>query len=67
LKIKIPFAFAMLITEIILFIWRFRMPDVIDPVRGAGFIYLLLVFSLIPMVTIVGWFGASITFPVEKS
>jgi len=66
LKIKIPLAFAMLITEFILFIWRFRMPDVIDPVSGSGFIYLLLVFSLIPMVTIVGWFGASITFPVEK-
>jgi predicted heme/steroid binding protein/uncharacterized membrane protein len=66
LKIKIPLAFAMLITEIILFIWRLRVPDVLDPVRGAGFIYLPLVFLLIPMITIIGWFGASITFPVEK-
>jgi predicted heme/steroid binding protein/uncharacterized membrane protein len=66
LKRKIPLAFAMLITEIVLFIWRLNVPDVLDPVRGSGFIYLLLVFSLIPMITLIGWFGASITFPVEK-
>lgn len=66
LKIKIPLALVMLTTEITLFIWRINVPDVIDPVRGSGFIYLLLVFSLIPMITLIGWFGASITFPVEK-
>lgn len=66
LKIKIPLTLAMLIIEITLFIWRFRVPDVLDPVRGSGFIYLLLVFSLIPIITLIGWFGASITFPVEK-
>jgi predicted heme/steroid binding protein/uncharacterized membrane protein len=66
LNIKIPLTFVMLITEIILLIWRIRVPDIIDPVRGFGYIYLLLVFSLIPMVTVIGWIGASITFPVEK-
>ena len=66
LKIKIPLTLAMLATEIVLFIWRIRVPDVLDPVRGSGFIYLLLIFSLVPMITLVGWFGASITFPVEK-
>jgi predicted heme/steroid binding protein/uncharacterized membrane protein len=66
LKIKIPLAFAMLITEITLFIWRIKIPDVLDPVSGSGAIYLLLVFSLVPMITFIGWFGASITFPVEK-
>ena len=66
LKIKIPLTLAMLATEIVLFIWRIRVPDVLDPVRGSGFIYLLLVFSLVPMITLIGWFGASITFPVDK-
>jgi predicted heme/steroid binding protein/uncharacterized membrane protein len=66
LKIKIPLTFAMLITEITLFIWRIKAPDILDPVGGYGFIYLLLVFSLVPMITFIGWFGASITFPVEK-
>jgi uncharacterized membrane protein len=66
LKIKIPLTFAMLTTEIILFIWRIKVPDILNPIHGSGFIYLLLLFSLIPMITSIGWFGASITFPVEK-
>ena len=66
LKIKIPLTITMLITEITLFIWRIKVPDVLDPVGSSGFIYLLTVLSLIPMITLIGWFGASITFPVEK-
>jgi predicted heme/steroid binding protein/uncharacterized membrane protein len=66
LKKKIPLAFAMLIIEIILFIWRLKVSDVLDPVRGSGVVYLMLVFSLLPLITLIGWFGASITFPVEK-
>jgi predicted heme/steroid binding protein/uncharacterized membrane protein len=66
LKIKIPLTITLLISEIILFMWRIKMPDILDPVGTSGFIYLLIVFSLIPMITLIGWFGASITFPVEK-
>ena len=65
-KIKIPLTLTMLITEIVIFIWRLMVPEVLDIMGGAGIIYLLLVLSLIPMITIVGWFGASMTFPVEK-
>jgi predicted heme/steroid binding protein/uncharacterized membrane protein len=65
-KIKIPLAFTMLITEIVIFIWRMMLPDVLEIMGGAGIVYLLLVISLIPMITIIGWFGASMTFPVEK-
>jgi hypothetical protein len=66
LKKKIPLAFAMLIIEISLLIWRIKVPDILDPIRGSGLIYLVLVFSLLPMITLIGWYGASITFPVEK-
>lgn len=65
-KIKIPLTLTMLVTEIIIFIWRILVPDVLDSIRGVSIIYLLLVFSLIPMITVIGWFGASMTFPVEK-
>jgi predicted heme/steroid binding protein/uncharacterized membrane protein len=66
LKKKIPLAFAMLIIEIVLFIWRLKVPDILVPVRGPGVIYLVLGFSLLPIITLIGWYGASITFPVEK-
>jgi predicted heme/steroid binding protein/uncharacterized membrane protein len=65
-KIKIPLALTMLINEIVIFIWRMMVPDVLDIMGGASIVYLLLVLSLIPMITIIGWFGASMTFPVEK-
>lgn len=65
-KIKIPLSLAMLATAVIIFIWRLAVPDVLDSLHGAGAVYLLLVLSLAVMVTIIGWNGASMTFPVEK-
>jgi hypothetical protein len=65
-KIKIPLTLALLVTQIILFIWRISDPTVLDSIQGASLIYLLLVLALIPIITVIGWFGASMTFPVEK-
>ena len=64
-KIKIPLTIAMLIVEIVLFAWRLTVPDVLYSLQGSGLIYLLLALSLSVMVTIVGWNGAAMTFPVE--
>lgn len=65
-KIKIPLSLIMLATATIIFVWRFAVPDVLENFTGLSSIYLLLVLSLGLMVTIIGWFGASMTFPVEK-
>jgi predicted heme/steroid binding protein/uncharacterized membrane protein len=65
-KIKIPLSIAMLMVEIVLFVWRLSVPDILDSLQGTGLIYLLLVLSLSVFVTIIGWNGASMTFPVEK-
>ena len=65
-KIKIPLTLAMLATSIALFVWRARVPDILDSLSGSGLLYILLVLSLSVMVTIIGWNGASMTFPVEK-
>jgi predicted heme/steroid binding protein/uncharacterized membrane protein len=65
-KIKIPLTLTMLTTEIIIFVWRITVPDVLDSIRGVSIVYLLLVLALIPMITVIGWFGASMTFPIEK-
>jgi hypothetical protein len=42
------------------------VPDILLNFKGLSILYLLLVLSLSIMVTIIGWFGASMTFPVEK-
>ena len=64
--IKIPLTIVMLITAAVVFIWRLNDPGVLDNLHGAGIVYLLLVLSLAPLVSVIGWFGASMTFPIEK-
>ena len=66
-KVKIPLSLTLLGIQIIAFIWRVNVPQVIDSIRGVNVIYLLLVVSLFPIVVVIGWFGAHLTFPVEKS
>ncbi len=63
-KIKIPLTLCLLATQIILFVWRISDPNVLDSIQGASILYLLLVLAMIPMITVIGWFGASMTFPV---
>lgn len=65
-RIKIPLALLMLATSIVLFVWRLKVPEIMDSLSGAGLLYILLVLSLAPMVTVIGWYGASMTFPIEK-
>jgi predicted heme/steroid binding protein/uncharacterized membrane protein len=65
-RIKIPLTLAMLLTSLVLFVWRLSVPDILDSLSGAGLLYILLVLSLSAMVTVIGWHGASMTFPVEK-
>ena len=65
-KIKLPLSLVMFVIAAIVFIWRISDPAVLDSLAGAGLVYLLLVLSLSVMVTIIGWFGASMTFPIEK-
>ena len=65
-KVKLPLSITLFVTQIIAFVWRLKVPDVIDSIQGVNIIYLLLVLSLLPMVIVIGWFGAFLTFPVEN-
>ncbi len=64
--IKMIFSFIMTIISIILLSWRVMAPDIVTSLRMASLIYLLLIISLSPMVIIIGWHGAKLTFPIEK-
>jgi predicted heme/steroid binding protein/uncharacterized membrane protein len=65
-KIKLPLTITMFLTEVVIFIWRILQPNILDAVSAASVIYFLLILALIPMITAIGWYGASMTFPVEK-
>ena len=65
-KIKIPLSLIMLAVAVVIFIWRVAVPDIMDSLQGSGIIYLALVISLSVLITIIGWNGAAMTFPIEK-
>jgi predicted heme/steroid binding protein/uncharacterized membrane protein len=58
------FGSLILITGIlVVFMWRTLVPDILLQPSGARTIYLILSLALIPIVTVLGWFGAKMTFP----
>ena len=64
-RIKIPTTLILITTQIVIFVWRLLDPDILDGFSLASTIYFLMVLSLFVLVTINGWFGAAMTFPVE--
>jgi predicted heme/steroid binding protein/uncharacterized membrane protein len=64
--IKKMVSIIMLATAASAFIIRVAVPDILYPFRAISLIYLIPVLSLFPFVTVIGWFGASLTFPIEK-
>ena len=65
-NIKIRLAPILWVISMVIFIWRIAVPDIVHAQGPSHMLYLLLVFSLVPIVTIIGWFGATMTFPIEK-
>ncbi len=65
-RIKIPLTLTLLVMGIIIFVWRIKVPTVLNSINIATIIYLLLILSFVPMILIIGWYGASMTFPIEK-
>jgi predicted heme/steroid binding protein len=52
---------------VVSFIWRISVPDLLEFNGFTGYIYLALIVSLVPLVSIIGWFGATLTFPIERN
>ncbi|MDX9789083.1 MAG: cytochrome b5 domain-containing protein [Desulfobacterales bacterium] len=65
--IKKRLSSVMLVVAFIAFFMRITHPTVLCEFNGLrSVLYLLLLLALLPMVTIIGWFGAQLTFPLEK-
>ena len=66
INIKVAVSIPMLVVSLTALFWREMTPDILTRLRDASFIYLLLIFSLCPMISVIGWQGAKLTFPIEK-
>jgi len=66
IKIKITGSILLMLLIIILFAWRLSAPEILyTAIWGRG-VYLFLLVALIPIVSVVGWYGATLTFPAER-
>jgi predicted heme/steroid binding protein/uncharacterized membrane protein len=65
-KIKKRLSFLLFAVQATAFIWRILVPDILTCLGFATVVYVLLILSLAGIVTVIGWFGAMLTFPIEK-
>jgi predicted heme/steroid binding protein/uncharacterized membrane protein len=65
-NIKMAVSLLMLAASIAALVWREVDPGVLARFRPSSLLYLFLVLSLCPMVLVIGWQGARLTFPIEK-
>jgi predicted heme/steroid binding protein/uncharacterized membrane protein len=66
IRIKIYCSLILLASSLAAFIWRIVSPEVLLSFGGGCLGYLILIFSLPVLVSIIGWYGAKMTFPVEE-
>jgi predicted heme/steroid binding protein/uncharacterized membrane protein len=59
-KRKIQLSILLLIFEIILILWRNSNPGISNP------IYFIMMILLTPIVSLLGYYGGQMTFPIEK-
>ena len=58
------FGSLILITLILaIFMWRILVPDIMLQPTEVRIIYVMLSLTLLPIITVLGWFGAKMTFP----
>ena len=64
--IKKRLSFVLYAVQVAAFVWHIIVPDILTCLGSVTVIYVLLVLSLAGIVTVIGWFGAMLTFPIEK-
>jgi hypothetical protein len=64
--IKKRLSWVLLTISIAAFLWRLFVPGIMEA-NGAGHtIYIVLVLSLTPIASVIGYYGGELTFPTGK-
>jgi uncharacterized membrane protein len=63
---KMALSVILLAVDAATFAWRRNDFGIIHNFSVGGIVYFLLVFLLMPLVIIIGWYGATLTFPLAK-
>jgi predicted heme/steroid binding protein/uncharacterized membrane protein len=65
--IKKRLSWLLLVISVAAFLWRNRVPGVMDEMGAAHWIYIAMLLSLVPITSIIGYYGGELTFPTGKS
>jgi predicted heme/steroid binding protein/uncharacterized membrane protein len=65
IAIKLILTLVTIIIAVVCFIWRWNVPDVMVDLQGSRYLYFLGSLSFLPLIGIIGWYGAGLTFPLE--
>jgi uncharacterized membrane protein len=65
-KTKIVVSIGLLVVSLTAFAWRVAVPDVLHSFTPLSTMYFVLILALMPLVVIIGWLGANLTFPIER-
>jgi len=65
ITIKTWGAMILFLLQVLAFVWWLADPSVVAMGSAAGVFHVIIVLLFIPIVSVVGWFGATLTFPVE--
>ena len=61
--VKMVGSLVLIVLVLAAFLWRVIQPTIMLEPGGARMVYLLLTMAMVPVITILGWFGAKMTFP----
>jgi predicted heme/steroid binding protein/uncharacterized membrane protein len=64
--IKMVLSSLLFFIALIALIWRYRNPDILASWGTGSLVYFGLIFTLTPLVVAIGWFGATLSFPLEE-
>jgi predicted heme/steroid binding protein/uncharacterized membrane protein len=64
--VKIVLSLAQFAAGLAAFLWRLLDPQVAHHGDAPAVLYLLLLFLLLPMIVVVAWYGATLTFPLRR-
>jgi predicted heme/steroid binding protein/uncharacterized membrane protein len=66
-SVKIKLSFVLLGVAGSAFVWRVAIPGIAGQLAAwPGVLYHILILALFPIVSVIGWFGGQLTFPVGK-
>jgi predicted heme/steroid binding protein/uncharacterized membrane protein len=65
-RIKIIFSTVLATVSLCAFLLRLLFPEAVLSGTAMEMLYLLLLLALIPIVSTIGWFGATLTFPLRR-